>query len=130
MKGIYSALLLVCGILLLCSEVREPILADDSHQLVRGTSESVGQARNAFTPSWVPQPSDIAHVEEQRLLAAVKAAQKALIEAPKDATAWGQLGNVYFVHGWEVEAARVLPKCRRDCAQRIPLVILSRIDYL
>lgn len=106
MKGTYSALLLVCGILLLCNEVGESILADDSHQLVRGTDESEGKARNAFTPSWVPQPSDIAHVKEQRLLVAVKAAQKALIDAPKDATAWGQLGNVYFVHGWEAEAAR------------------------
>lgn len=106
MKEIYWVLLLACGILLLCSEVGESILADDSHQLVRGTDESVGQARDAFTPSWMPQPSDIAQVEEQRLLAAVKTAQTALIDAPKDATAWGQLGSVYFVHGWEVEAAQ------------------------
>ena len=116
MKGIYSALLLVCGILLLCSEVGESILADDSHQLVRGTDESVGKARNAFTPSWVPQPSDIAHVEEQRLLVAVNAAQQALIDAPKDASAWGALGNVYFVHGWEAEAAQ----CYRGAVEIVP----------
>ena len=116
MKGIYSALLLVCGTLLLCSGVGESALADDSHQQVGVTGESGGKEQNALPPSWVPQPSDIGRVEEQRLLAAVKAAQKALIEAPKDATAWGELGNIYFVHGWETEAAQ----CYRDAVEIAP----------
>ena len=105
MKGIYSVLLLVCCTLLLYSEVGKSAFADDSNQQVGGTDESEGKAQNASIPNWVPQPIDIEHVEEQRLLVTVKAAQKALIEVPKDATAWGELGNVYFVHGWEVEAA-------------------------
>ena len=116
MKGIYSTLLLVCGILLLCSEVRESALADDSNQQVGRTDASEGKARNAFIPSWVPQPSDIAHVEEQRLLVAVKTAQKALIDAPKDATTWGALGNIYFVHGWKAEAAQ----CYRSAVEIVP----------
>ena len=75
-----------------------------------------GTKHNALTPSWVPQPSDIGHVEEQRLLAAVKTAQKALREAPEDATAWGRLGNIYFVHGWEAEAA----ECYRSAVEIAP----------
>ena len=130
MKGVYSALLLACGILLLCSEVRESILADDSHQLVGGTDESEGKKQNARIPNWVPQPGDIDHVEEQRLLVAVQAAQKALIEAPKDTTAWGQLGSIYFVHGWEAEAAQ----CYRSAIEIAPtefhwLYYLGLITY-
>ena len=95
MKGIYCALFLVCCTLSLCNEVRAFALADKSES----------NTRNAGTPDWVPQPSDIGLIEERRLLAVVKAAQKTLVETPKDATAWGQLGNIYFVHGWEVAAA-------------------------
>ena len=95
MKGIYCALFLVCCTLILCNEVQAFALAD----------ESESNKRSVGTPDWVPQPSDIGLVEEQRLLAVVKAAQKTLVETPKDATAWGQLGNIYFVHGWEVAAA-------------------------
>ena len=95
MKGIYCALFLVCCTLILCNEVQAFALAD----------ESESNKRSVGTPDWVPQPSDIGLVEEQRLLAVVKAAQKTLVETPKDATAWGQLGNIYFVHGWEVTAA-------------------------
>ncbi|MYC77089.1 hypothetical protein F4X10_15095 [Candidatus Poribacteria bacterium] len=83
MKGIYCAPLLVCCALLLCSEVGTPTPADVSNQQV-GVD---GNRHTALTPSWVPQPSDIGRVEEQRLLTAVKVAQKALIETPKDATA-------------------------------------------
>ena len=116
MKGTYSALLLVCCTLFFYSEVGKSVLADDSNQQVGVTDESEGKARNALTPNWVPQPGDIAHVEEQRLLATVKATQQALIDAPKDATAWGALGNVYFVHGWEVEAA----ECYRSAVEIAP----------
>ena len=108
MKGTYSALLLVCCTLLLYSDVGESALADEV-----GVD---GNRRNALIPDWVPQPSDIEQVEEQRLLAAVKTAQNALIEAPKDAAAWGALGNVYFVHGWEVEAA----ECYRNAVEIAP----------
>ena len=113
MKGIYWALLLVCCLLILCSEVGTSALADDSNQKVDVTDTSNGNRHNTLTPSWVPHPSDIAHVEEQRLLAAIKTAQDALIDAPKDATAWGQLGNIYFVHGWESEAA----ECYQSAAE-------------
>ena len=116
MKGTYSALLLVCCALFLYSGVGESALADDSNQQVGVTDESKGKARNTLTPNWVPQPSDIEHVEEQRLLATVKTAQQALMKAPKDATAWGALGNVYFVHGWEVEAAA----CYRSAVEIAP----------
>ena len=116
MKGIYCVLLLTCGILLLCSKVGESVPANDSNQQVGVTDESEGKEQKASIPNWVPQPSDIEHVEEERLLATVKAAQKALIEAPKDATAWGALGNVYFVHGWKVEAA----ECYRSAVEIAP----------
>jgi len=105
MKGAYSALLLVCCTLFLYSEVGASALVDDSNQQIGVTDKSTGKEQNTLTPDWVPQPSDIEHVEEQRLLTTLKTAQKALIETSKDATAWGELGNVYFVHGWEAEAA-------------------------
>lgn len=126
MKGIYWVLLLVCCVLFLCSEVGNRVLADASNQKV----DADGNRHNALIPSWVPQPSDMAHVEEQQLLAAVKTAQTALIEASKDATAWGQLGNVYFVHGWEAEAA----ECYRSAVEIAPtefrwLYYLGLITY-
>lgn len=116
MQGIHSALLLVCCILLSYSEVGNLILAVDSNQQVGVTDASNRDRHHALMPSWVPQPSDVEHVGEQRLLAAVKTAQKALIEASKDATAWGALGNVYFVHGWETEAAQ----CYRSAVEIAP----------
>ncbi len=126
MKGIYGVLLLVCCVLHLYSEIGESALADDSNQKV----DADGNRHNVLTPNWVPQPSDMARVEEQRLLAVVKTAQTALIDAPKDATAWGQLGNVYFVHGWEAEAA----ECYRRAIEIAPtefrwLYYLGLITY-
>lgn len=106
MKGIYCALFLVCCTLILCNEVRAFALADKSES----------NKRNVGTPDWVPQPSDIGLVEEQRLLAVVKTAQNTLVETPKDATAWGRLGNIYFVHGWEVAAA----ECYRGAVKIAP----------
>ena len=106
MKGIYCALLLVFCTLILCNEVRAFVLADKSES----------NKRNVGAPDWVPQPSDIGLVEEQRLLAVVKTAQNTLVEIPKDATAWGQLGNIYFVHGWEVAAA----ECYRGAVKIVP----------
>ena len=112
MKGNYCSLLLVCCTLLLCSKIGTLVLADDAPQ----QAGSAGNKQNAITPNWVPQPSDIEHVEEQRLLAVVEAAQKRLVEAPKDTTAWGELGNIYFVHGWEGEAA----ECYRKAVEIAP----------
>ena len=106
MKGIYRALLLVFCAVILCVEVQAFALAD----------ELESNRQNVVIPNWVPQPSDIGRVEERRLLAAVKAAQQTLIETPKDATAWGQLGNIYFVHGWEVAAA----ECYRGAVKIAP----------
>ena len=105
MNRIYCAVFLVCCVLLLCSKVGEYALADDASQQVGVTSESEGNKRSERLPNWVPQPSDLTIVKERRLLAAVEAAQKRLVEVPKDAAAWGALGNVYFVHGWEVKAS-------------------------
>ena len=112
MKGNYYAPFLVCCMLLFCAEAGAFALADDSPQQVG----SEGNKHNTLTPHWVPQPSDIERVEEQRLLAAVAAAQKRLIEAPKDATVWGELGNIYFAHGWEVEAA----ECYQNAVEIVP----------
>ncbi len=106
MKGIYCALLLVCCILLLRSD----------GDVFAFAGESAGNRRSALIPNWVPQPQDIEHVEEQRLLTVVKAAQNTLIDAPKNATAWGALGNVYFVHGWEVAAA----ECYQNAVEIAP----------
>ena len=57
-------------------------------------------------PEWIPQPVDLVLVSEPRLLQAAESAQEAVASAPDSADAWGNLGNVYLVHGWEVEAAR------------------------
>ena len=116
MKGIYCALFWICCTLGIHSVVGEFAFADDSHQEVSDTEASQGKKQEAHLPDWVPQPSDIGRVEEPRLLNVVKAAQKALIEAPKDATAWGALGNIYFVHGWEIEAA----ECYRSAVEIAP----------
>ena len=116
MNGIYCALLLVCCTLLLCCEIGIFAVEGDTRQQVGVTGESTKDNRNARIPNWVPQPPDIQHVEAQRLLAVVNAAQKRLIDAHKDATAWGVLGNIYFVHGWEVAAA----KCYRSAVEIAP----------
>ena len=105
MKDIYCALLLVCSTLILCCDVSVFALEGDSNRQV-----------NARIPNWVPQPQDIEHVEEKRLLAVVNAAQNTLVDTPKDATAWGALGNIYFVHGWEIEAAA----CYRSAVEIAP----------
>ena len=63
-------------------------------------------SKPATPPEWIPQPADLALVSESRLLQATESAQKAVAEAPDTADAWGALGNVYLVHGWEAEAAR------------------------
>ena len=83
MKGIYCVLLLVCSPLLICSGVVVIALAADSNPQVSVTRESEGNRQNGLTPSWVPQPSGMEYLEEQRLLATVRTAQKALAEAPK-----------------------------------------------
>jgi len=57
-------------------------------------------------PDWIPQPVDLVLVSEPRLQQAAETAQKAVVNAPDDAETWGNLGNVYLVHGWEAEAAR------------------------
>ena len=64
------------------------------------------QSKPAALPEWIPQPVDLALVSEPRLLQAAESAQKAVADAPDRAETWGDLGNVYLVHGWETEAAR------------------------
>ncbi|MDE0298353.1 MAG: tetratricopeptide repeat protein [Candidatus Poribacteria bacterium] len=63
-------------------------------------------SKSTTLPDWIPQPVDLVLVSEPRLLQAAESAQKAVANAPDDAGAWGNLGNVYLVHGWEAEAAR------------------------
>ena len=77
------------------------------------------QSKPAALPEWIPQPVDLALVSEPRLLQAAEAAQKAVADAPDKADTWGDLGNVYLVHGWEAEAAR--------CYQRA--VKLARTEF-
>ena len=64
------------------------------------------QSKPAALLEWIPQPVDLALVSEPRLLQATESAQKAVADAPDKADTWGDLGNVYLVHGWEAEAAR------------------------
>ena len=116
MKGIYCVLFLVCCTLFLHSDIRVLAFEGDSNQQVSVTGESTKDNQNARIPSWIPQPQDIQHVEEKRLLAVVKAAQHTLVDASKDATAWGALGNIYFVHGWEIAAA----ECYRSAVEIAP----------
>ena len=116
MKRIFCASLLICCTLLPYCEIGEFAFADDASRQVSVTSESEGNKQRERLPDWVPQPSDIGIVEERRLLAAVETAQKRLVAAPKDATAWGALGTVYFVHGWAVEAA----ECYRSAVEIAP----------
>ena len=52
----------------------------------------------------IPEPADLALVEETLLLTAIEKAQQAVRSSPEDADAWGTLGHVYLSHGWE-EAA-------------------------
>ena len=58
----------------------------------------------AEQPIDIPQPDDLDWVEEKLLLEAVETAQKAVRTSPEDARAWGQLGHVYLIHGWEAPA--------------------------
>ena len=52
----------------------------------------------------IPQPSDLAMVKEPRLLKAIETAKKSVKKAPREVVAWGKLGHVYLIHGWEAEA--------------------------
>lgn len=49
----------------------------------------------------VPAPADLNLVAEKLLLEAIATAQQAVRDTPDDAEAWGKLGHVYLVHGWE-----------------------------
>ena len=49
----------------------------------------------------MPAPADLHLVAEKLLLEAIATAQQAVRDAPDDAEAWGKLGHVYLVHGWE-----------------------------
>lgn len=52
----------------------------------------------------IPIPADLGLVTEPLLLKAIESAQKAVRDAPEDAEAWGKLGHIYLVHGWEAPA--------------------------
>ena len=52
----------------------------------------------------IPEPADLALVEETLLLKAIETAQAAVRRSPDDADVWGQLGHVYLSHGWEIPA--------------------------
>ena len=52
----------------------------------------------------IPEPADLGLVEEELLLDAIKDAQEAVRNSPKDAVVWGYLGHVYLSHGWELPA--------------------------
>ena len=113
MKSVSRVLSLLYISLLICSE---PVKSAFAVLPVFGASESKTETANGFTPNWIPQLSDIGRLREGRLLAAIKSAQNTLIETAKDAEAWGKLGNVYFVHGWKVEAAQ----CYQGAVENAP----------
>jgi tetratricopeptide (TPR) repeat protein len=52
----------------------------------------------------IPEPNDLALVNEPRLLKAIADAKAAVERTPTDAKAWGWLGHVYLIHSWEAEA--------------------------
>ena len=52
----------------------------------------------------IPRP-DLTHITESRLLQALSTARAEVEESPASAAAWGQLGDLYFIHGWPREAA-------------------------
>ena len=109
MKGVYCTLhyLVFSSLLIFYAQTIE---------LAYGTSQLKVDKQNDPTSNWVPMPSDIGQLKEERLLATIKSAQKKLVNTPKDATAWGQLGNIYFVHGWKVEAAQ----CYQVAIENVP----------
>ena len=90
MKGVYCTLhyLVFSSLLIFYAQTIE---------LAFGASQLKVDRQNDPTSNWVPMPSDIGQLKEERLLATIKSAQKKLVNTPKDATAWGQLGNIYFV---------------------------------
>ena len=63
----------------------------------------------------IPRP-DLSLVSESRLLESIEAAQAVVANSPRSASAWGQLGHVYQVHGWRAEAAY----CYRRASQLEP----------
>ena len=94
MNRIYRILLLIVITLGLTGIIREYAVA------------TIPQPNSLVLPDWIPQPGDLVLVSEPRLLKAAESAQKAVANSPDDARTWGNLGNVYLVHGWEAEAAR------------------------
>lgn len=54
----------------------------------------------------VPYPSNLALVDEPQLVAALEAARETIVNHPRRARAWGDLGTLYLVHDWHQEAAR------------------------
>ena len=77
--------------------VNEKPLVTDNRQLK-------GFFEKKSVPTTIPQPEDLALVEEKLLLKAIEAAQEAVRNSPADADVWGHLGHVYLIHGWEAPA--------------------------
>lgn len=94
MNRIYRILLLIVVTLALTGTIREYSFA------------TIPPPNPVVIPDWIPQPVDLILVSEPRLLQAAESAQQAVADAPEKADTWGNLGNVYLVHGWEAEAAR------------------------
>ena len=64
----------------------------------------------------IPEPADLHLVSEKLLLEAIAMAQQAVRDAPDDADAWGKLGHVYLVHGWEETSV----SCYRQASRLAP----------
>ena len=52
----------------------------------------------------IPQPAEIDFVKGPHVLEVVEAAQNAVRNDPNAAEAWGKLGHVYLIYGWEALA--------------------------
>ena len=50
----------------------------------------------------IPQPADLGLVKDPHVLEVVESAQKAVRNTPNAAEAWGKLGHVYLIHGWNI----------------------------
>lgn len=78
----------------------------------------IGVSLLRFTDAEIemPQPADLDLIEDSQVLAVVAAAQKAVRNSPDAGEAWGRLGHVYLIYGWE----ELAEPCYRRASVRAP----------
>ncbi|MYA72396.1 tetratricopeptide repeat protein [Candidatus Poribacteria bacterium] len=96
------------------SELKREVV--DEKPLVTDNRQLKGFFEKKSGLTTIPQPADLDLVEEKLLLDAIEAAQEAVRTSPEDADAWGHLGHVYLIHGWEAPAV----PCYRQASRLAP----------